>query len=153
MSLCVPHYISITFPRLNDDRKVSHQCLWFFKTWVGKLGLPWAESNVTSCISEKWSFHYSKMTGNGFFFSTKNIFSPTFWATKQIEDRSRPRSPVLSFREELILQVLRFGSYQRRGFRIFAMSSSLSEASICIPAAPIFLPDGPWKQVRKFSKI
>lgn len=33
------------------------------------------------------------------------------------------------------------------------MSSSVSEASNYITAAPIFLPDGPWKQVRKFSKI
>ncbi|RVW39663.1 Arginine biosynthesis bifunctional protein ArgJ, chloroplastic [Vitis vinifera] len=44
-------------------------------------------------------------------------------------------------------KVLRFGSYQRRGFRILAMSSSVSEASNYITAAPIFLPDGPWKQI------
>ena len=59
----------------------------------------------------------------------------------------------MSFKKELILQVLRFGSYQRRGFRIFAMSTSVSEASNYIPVAPIFLPDGPWKQVRNFNKI
>ncbi|XP_034695078.1 arginine biosynthesis bifunctional protein ArgJ, chloroplastic isoform X2 [Vitis riparia] len=44
-------------------------------------------------------------------------------------------------------KVLRFGSYQRGGFRILAMSSSVSEASNYITAAPIFLPDGPWKQI------
>ncbi|KAK3226402.1 hypothetical protein Dsin_006264 [Dipteronia sinensis] len=39
-----------------------------------------------------------------------------------------------------------FGS-SKRTFRLFAMSSSLKEASNYIPAAPIFLPEGPWKQI------
>ncbi|KAK9290440.1 hypothetical protein L1049_008610 [Liquidambar formosana] len=35
----------------------------------------------------------------------------------------------------------------RMDFRIFAVSSSVNEASTYIPAAPIFLPEGPWKQI------
>ncbi|KAH7553680.1 hypothetical protein JRO89_XS12G0042100 [Xanthoceras sorbifolium] len=39
-----------------------------------------------------------------------------------------------------------FGSC-KRDIRVFAMSSNLKEASNYIPPAPIFLPEGPWKQI------
>lgn len=39
-----------------------------------------------------------------------------------------------------------FGS-SRRDFKIPAISMSAIEVSAHIPAAPIFLPEGPWKQV------
>ncbi|XP_057969858.1 arginine biosynthesis bifunctional protein ArgJ, chloroplastic isoform X3 [Malania oleifera] len=39
-----------------------------------------------------------------------------------------------------------FGSLGRE-FRVFAASSSVKGASNDIPAAPIFLPEGPWKQI------
>ncbi|KAD7479779.1 hypothetical protein R6Q59_008600 [Mikania micrantha] len=35
----------------------------------------------------------------------------------------------------------------KRDFRVFAISSVVKEASNFIPAAPIFLPEGPWKQI------
>ncbi|KAH9735849.1 Arginine biosynthesis bifunctional protein ArgJ [Citrus sinensis] len=35
----------------------------------------------------------------------------------------------------------------RRDFKVLAVTSSLKEASNYIPAAPIFLPEGPWKQI------
>ncbi|PWA92700.1 arginine biosynthesis bifunctional protein [Artemisia annua] len=35
----------------------------------------------------------------------------------------------------------------KRDFRVFAMSSVVSETSNYIAAAPIFLPEGPWKQI------
>ncbi|XP_076931234.1 arginine biosynthesis bifunctional protein ArgJ, chloroplastic-like [Bidens hawaiensis] len=35
----------------------------------------------------------------------------------------------------------------KRDFRVLAMSSVVKEASKFIPAAPIFLPEGPWKQI------
>lgn len=35
----------------------------------------------------------------------------------------------------------------QRDFRMFAMSSVVKEASTFIQAAPIFLPEGPWKQI------
>jgi hypothetical protein len=49
------------------------------------------------------------------------------------------------------LQVLRSFGLSKRNFKVFAVaassSSSMSEASNYIPAAPIFLPEGPWQQV------
>ncbi|CAI9273368.1 unnamed protein product [Lactuca saligna] len=35
----------------------------------------------------------------------------------------------------------------KRDFRVFSMSTDVKEASNFIPAAPIFLPEGPWKQI------
>ncbi|KAM0022994.1 putative transferase [Helianthus debilis subsp. tardiflorus] len=35
----------------------------------------------------------------------------------------------------------------KRDFRVFAMSSVANDAATFIPAAPIFLPEGPWKQI------
>ncbi|KAI3799465.1 hypothetical protein L1987_34763 [Smallanthus sonchifolius] len=35
----------------------------------------------------------------------------------------------------------------KRDFRVFSMTSVVKEASNFIPAAPIFLPEGPWKQI------
>ncbi|KAL7614500.1 hypothetical protein Lser_V15G08503 [Lactuca serriola] len=35
----------------------------------------------------------------------------------------------------------------KRDFRVFSMSIDVKEASNFIPAAPIFLPEGPWKQI------
>ncbi|KAG6753343.1 hypothetical protein POTOM_043403 [Populus tomentosa] len=49
------------------------------------------------------------------------------------------------------LQVLRSFGLSKRNFKVFAVaassSSSMSEASNYIPAAPIFLPEGPWQQI------
>ncbi|KAJ6889144.1 arginine biosynthesis bifunctional protein ArgJ [Populus alba x Populus x berolinensis] len=49
------------------------------------------------------------------------------------------------------LQVLRSLGLSKRSFKVFAVaassSSSMSEASNYIPAAPIFLPEGPWQQI------
>ncbi|CAK9156486.1 unnamed protein product, partial [Ilex paraguariensis] len=46
-----------------------------------------------------------------------------------------------------MLQILdRLGS-SRRDFRVFDVSSVSAEASNYVPAAPIFLPEGPWKQI------
>ncbi|XP_059667795.1 arginine biosynthesis bifunctional protein ArgJ, chloroplastic [Cornus florida] len=39
-----------------------------------------------------------------------------------------------------------FGS-SRREYRVFTISSTANEMSNHIPAAPIFLPEGPWKQI------
>ncbi|XP_038697547.1 arginine biosynthesis bifunctional protein ArgJ, chloroplastic isoform X1 [Tripterygium wilfordii] len=39
-----------------------------------------------------------------------------------------------------------FASF-RRDYRIFAVAKSVNEASNYIPAAPIFLPEGPWNQI------
>nr|XP_043631993.1 arginine biosynthesis bifunctional protein ArgJ, chloroplastic [Erigeron canadensis] len=38
-------------------------------------------------------------------------------------------------------------SISKRDFRVFATSSAVKEASTFIEAAPIFLPQGPWKQI------
>ncbi|KAJ6417908.1 hypothetical protein OIU84_001315 [Salix udensis] len=49
------------------------------------------------------------------------------------------------------LQVLWSFGLSKRNFKVFAVaassSSSMSEASNYIPAAPIFLPEGPWQQI------
>ncbi|CAK7336924.1 unnamed protein product [Dovyalis caffra] len=49
------------------------------------------------------------------------------------------------------LQVLRSFGLSKRNFKVFAVAasspSSMSEASNYIPAAPIFLPEGPWEQI------
>uniref|UniRef100_A0A7N0VF16 Arginine biosynthesis bifunctional protein ArgJ, chloroplastic n=1 Tax=Kalanchoe fedtschenkoi TaxID=63787 RepID=A0A7N0VF16_KALFE len=36
---------------------------------------------------------------------------------------------------------------KRRSFGVFCASSAVDDAAVCIPAAPIFLPEGPWKQI------
>ncbi|CAM8897588.1 unnamed protein product [Rhodiola kirilowii] len=36
---------------------------------------------------------------------------------------------------------------KRRNLRVCCISSGMDDAAVCIPAAPIFLPDGPWKQI------
>lgn len=43
-----------------------------------------------------------------------------------------------------------FVASSRRELRVFAMATSLEEASGNIPAAPISLPEGSWKQVFAF---
>jgi len=49
------------------------------------------------------------------------------------------------------LQDLRSLGLSKRSFKVFSVTvsslSSTSEASNYIPAAPIFLPEGPWQQV------
>jgi glutamate N-acetyltransferase/amino-acid N-acetyltransferase len=37
--------------------------------------------------------------------------------------------------------------FASRNFKIRAVSTADNQASTYIPAAPIFLPEGPWKQV------
>ncbi|KAL9660364.1 hypothetical protein QQ045_025177 [Rhodiola kirilowii] len=36
---------------------------------------------------------------------------------------------------------------KRRNLGVCCISSGMDDAAVCIPAAPIFLPDGPWKQI------
>lgn len=45
-------------------------------------------------------------------------------------------------------QSLNSVGYSRRDLRVFAVASTANEAWNYIPAAPIYLPEGPWKQVR-----
>lgn len=44
-------------------------------------------------------------------------------------------------------QILGSFCKSRRVFRILSVSPNVNEASDHIPAAPIFLPEGPWKQI------
>ncbi|OVA18302.1 Arginine biosynthesis protein ArgJ [Macleaya cordata] len=58
--------------------------------------------------------------------------------------------PHISIRvPELNLRKLRSssGTSSRPVFRVFSVSMSMTEASQYIPAAPILLPEGPWKEV------
>lgn len=46
-----------------------------------------------------------------------------------------------------LLQNVRLSGAKRREFRVISASATVKEASNYIPAAPILLPEGPWKQV------
>ncbi|OIT18801.1 arginine biosynthesis bifunctional protein argj, chloroplastic [Nicotiana attenuata] len=48
------------------------------------------------------------------------------------------------------VQVRGLPKHLRRDFKVLAVTSMSKEASNYIPAAPIFLPEGPWQQVRDF---
>ena len=56
-------------------------------------------------------------------------------------------------KEYVLLQRLNSFCSLRRDFRVFAVASTDNEAWNYIPAAPIFLPEGSWKQVRNFGSV
>ncbi|GFZ02302.1 arginine biosynthesis protein ArgJ family [Actinidia rufa] len=66
-------------------------------------------------------------------------------------------SPLLPYwkivKEYVLLQRLNSFCSLRRDFRVFAVASTANEAWNYIPAAPIFLPEGSWKQVRNFCSV
>ncbi|XP_024976011.1 arginine biosynthesis bifunctional protein ArgJ, chloroplastic [Cynara cardunculus var. scolymus] len=58
-----------------------------------------------------------------------------------------PQFASISFSEFHSQKLLGSFASPKRDFRVYAMSAVANDASNFIPAAPIFLPEGPWKQI------